>query len=148
MADTASRIQTAVSDLAENEALFSMLDEDAASEMLKWGVNLANSVVKQSDGLDDLAADLAIQPRLKALRSLMRSVGNWAAGKYVQPESRIQLRDKLLDQFKVMLGEDSPLPTAEKLDGLLNQAGDASNTPRQLIAKLMQLVTDHQKGEL
>ena len=27
----------------------------------------------------------------------MRSIGNWAAGKYVQPEDRIALRDKLLD---------------------------------------------------
>ena len=72
----------------------------------------------------------------------MRSIGNWAAGKYVDPESRVQLRDKLLEQFHVILGESAQLPPAEQMDALLNQVDDPGNTPHQLVLKLKQIFED------
>jgi hypothetical protein len=68
----------------------------------------------------------------------MRSIGNWAAGKYVDPASRVQLRDKLLENFKAIFGEEAPLPSAENMDELLNQVDDTNNPPHQLILKLKQ----------
>lgn len=142
MTDIGSRIQRAIGELTDNEALLGMLDEAAASEMLNWGIRLSTSIVEQTDGLDDLLADIKLLPRLKAVRGSMRSIGNWAAGKYVEPQSRIQLRDKLLEQFRTILGDEAQLPSAGALDELLNQVDDKSNTPHQLVLKLIQMIAN------
>ena|SRR5687768_12493350 len=138
MAGMRARIERVIEEMMGNEALLEMLDTEAATEMLNWGIATAKSLVKETKGLDDLAADLAILPRLKALRQTMRSVGNWAAGKYVDPADRLQLRDRLLDNFKLIFGGEARLPSPETMDELLNQVEDKSNTPHQLILKLKQ----------
>jgi hypothetical protein len=148
MVDIGSRIQRAISELTGNESLLGMLETDAATEMLDWGVKLSKSIVSQTDGLDDFIADLSLMPRLKAIRNSMRSIGNWATGKYVKPEDRLQLRDKLLDQFRTILGEGAPLPSVDDMDGLLNQVDDSSNTPHQLIVKMIQLMGNKNEGDL
>ncbi len=140
MADIHARIQRIVTEMMGNEALLQMLETEAAREMLNWGMSTATTLVGKTQDLDDLAADLAIVPRLKAVRQSMRSIGNWAAGKYVDPSSRVQLRDKLLESLRLIFGEDAPLPAAEKLDEVLNQADDPNNTPQQLILKLRELI--------
>jgi hypothetical protein len=133
-----ARVQRVIDEMMGNEALLEMLETEAAAEMLNWGIATAKSLVKETKGLDDFAADLAILPRLKAMRQTMRSAGNWAAGMYVDPESRVQLRDKLLENFKLIFGGEAHLPSPEKLDELLNQVDDKNNTPHQLILKLKQ----------
>ena len=149
MVDVEARIQRAISEITGNEALLGMLDEDAASEMLAWGVRMSKSIVNDTHDMDDLAADLALLPRLKAVRSSMRSIGNWAAGKYVEPEDRIQLRDKLLEQFKMIFGGNELLPGIEAVDELINQVDDNSNTPHQLTINMIQLVAKNDvQGEL
>ena len=137
-----SRIQKIVDEIVGNEALLDILDTDAATEMLNWGIASATSLVQGTDGLDDTAADLALEPRLKAVRGSMRSIGNWAAGKYADPESRVPLRDKLLEHFRAILGESAQLPPAEQMDALLNQVDDPDNTPHQLVLKLKQIFED------
>src|SRR5215211_3598033 len=114
MADFKDRVQKIVEELSGNEALMEMLDTDAATEMLNWGTSLATLLVKRTEDMDNIAADLAIFPRLKAMRQSMRSVGNWAAGMYVDPESRLQLRDKLLQYFRLIFGEEANLPAPEE----------------------------------
>ncbi|HSG43158.1 MAG TPA: hypothetical protein VLA72_08375 [Anaerolineales bacterium] len=147
MVDFEARIQRAISELTGNEALLGMLETDAASEMLEWGISMAKSIVNDIDEADDLLADLSIVPRLKAVRRSMRSIGNWAAGKYVEPEDRLGLRDKLLEHFGEIFGEDKQLPIAEAMDDLINQVDDGSNTPHQLILKMIQLVANNDQGE-
>jgi hypothetical protein len=83
---------------------------------------------------------MAILPRLKAIRQSMRSIGNWAAGKYTDPASRVQLRDRLLGNFRTIFGERRELPSARQLDELLSEVDDNSMTPRQLILKLQDLL--------
>ena len=139
MTDFKERLQKIVDEISGNEALMEMLDTDAATEMLNWGTSLATSLARRTEGLDTIAADLALLPRLKAMRQFMRSVGNWAAGKYVDAESRIQLRDKLLEHFRVIFGENARLPILEALDAVLNEVDDINNNPHQLILKLKQL---------
>jgi hypothetical protein len=136
MAGIRARVQRVIEEMMGNEALLEMLETEAATEMLNWGIATAKSLVRETKGLDDIAADLAILPRLKAVRQTMRSVGNWAAGKYVDPADRLQLRDKLLENFKLIFGGEARLPSPEKLDELLNQVDDKSNTSHQLILKL------------
>ena len=109
---------------------------------------MSKSIVNSTNEMDDLVADLSLLPRLKAVRLSMRSMGNWAVGKYVEPEDRIQLRDKLLEQFKMILGEDVPLPGNEAMDDLINQVDDESNAPHQLIIKMIGLVANNNQGEI
>ena len=138
MVEIGARVQRVIEELTGNEALLEMLDTDAATEMLDWGIEMAASLVKRTKGMDEATAEQVLLPRLKAVRQTMRSVGNWAAGKYVDPVDRVALRDRLLDNFKVILGEEARLPPGEKMDELLNQVDDTNNTPQQLISKLKQ----------
>ena len=140
MADLNSRMDRVIEEMTGNEALLEMLDTDAASEMLNWGIATAKSMIARTRDLDDFAADLALLPRLKAIRQSMRSIGNWAAGKYADPESRVQLRDRLLQHFRTIFGEKRELPSARQLEELLNQVDDKSHTPHQLILKLRDLL--------
>jgi hypothetical protein len=142
MADLNARMERMIEEITGNEALLEMLDTDAATEMLNWGIATAKSMLGKTMELDDFAAELAILPRLKAIRQSMRSIGNWAAGRYTDPAERIQLRDKLLGHFRTIFGEERPLPAAEKMDEVLNQVDDKSHTPHQLILKLKELIED------
>lgn len=142
MVNITERIQRAIEEMTGNEALLEMLETDAAIEMLEWGKTLATSVVKRTEDMDDFAADLALMPRLKAVRQSMRSVGNWAVGKYSDPTDRVQLRDKLLQHFETIWGDESKLPTAEQLDTVLNEVDNKDNTPLQLIFKLKSLLQE------
>jgi hypothetical protein len=142
MVESGARVQRVIEELTGNEALLEMLETEAATELLNWGIELATSLVKKTEGMDEAEAEQVLLPRLKAVRQTMRSVGNWAAGKYVDPESRVQLRENLLGYFKVIFGKDVRLPSAEKMDELLHQVDDTNNTPRRLILKLKQLVEE------
>jgi hypothetical protein len=142
MAESNARVERVIEEMTGNEALLEMLDTDAATEMLNWGIATAKSVVTKTLDLDDFAAELTLLPRLKAIRQSMRSIGNWAAGKYVDQESRIQLRDKLLTNFRTIFGEEKPMPSAEKMDEVLNQVDDKANTPHQLVLKLRQTLEE------
>lgn len=140
MADINARIQHTVEEMLGNESLLQMLETEAATEMLNWGIATAKTIVSKTMDLDDLAAELALVPRLKAIRQSMRSIGNWATGKYADPASRVQLREKLLEYLHLIFGDDSSLPAPEKMDEVLNQADDPKNTPQQLILKLKDLL--------
>ncbi|MGB8983573.1 MAG: hypothetical protein WCC12_17020 [Anaerolineales bacterium] len=148
MADVNTRIQRITEEMMGNEALLEMLETEAATEMLDWGITTAKTLVSKTMELDDFAADLAILPRLKAIRQSMRSIGNWAAGKYADPASRVQLREKLIGHLRVIFGEDARLPSAAKMDEALSQVDDRRNTPHQLILKLRQLLEEPDEGGL
>ena len=140
MSSINARIQRVIEEMTGNEALLEMLETEAATEMLNWGIEMGKSLVKKTKELDDPAADLALLPRLKAIRQAMRSIGNWAAGKYTDAADRGELRDKLLERFRLIFGERMILPTPAELDKLLNQADDKNNTPYQLVVKLKELL--------
>jgi hypothetical protein len=142
MADLNARMERVIEEMTGNEALLQMLDTESATEMLNWGIATAKSMISKTMELDDFTVDLAILPRLKAIRQSMRSIGNWAAGKYTDPAERVQLRDKLLRHFRTIFGEERPLPSPEKMDVVLNQVDDKSHTPHQLILKLKELIEE------
>jgi hypothetical protein len=140
MADLNARVERVIEELTGNEALLQMLETNAATEMLNWGISTAKSMIGKTLDLDDFAAELALLPRIKAIRQSMRSLGNWAAGKYADRESRIQLRDRLLEQLRLIFGERRELPTAGQVDELLKQVDDKNQTPHQLILKFKDLI--------
>ena len=142
MTDIHSRIQKVVGEMSGNEALLEMLDADAASELLHWGIATATALVKKTEGMDDAAADLALEPQLKAVRQAMRSAGNWAAGKYADPATRAGLRDKLNEYFKVIYGESAKMFLVDRVDVVLKQVDDKGKTPLQLIQSFKGLSED------
>ena len=91
-------------------------------------------------------AEEFLSPYLRALRMMFRAIGQWAAGEYADRSSRIQLRDKLLENFRVILGDNGRSPSPEQLDELLNQADDKSQTPAQLISKLRAMLEQYSNG--
>lgn len=140
MDETDARVERVVEEISGNESLLEMLETEAAEEMLNWGTEMATSMVEGTKGMEDADAEEVLQPRLKALRRTMRSVGNWAAGQYKEPADRVQLREKLLENFKIIYGEDALLPSPEKMDESLSQVDDPNQTPHQLIIKLRRLL--------
>lgn len=147
MTDIDARIQNAYEEISGNESLLEMLDTDAATELLAWGKSLAVSIIKPTKDLDDAAAEEVLMPRLKAVRQTMRMVGNWAAGKYADPASREPLRDKLIESFRAMFGDEVEIPSAEKMDALLNEVDNTQNNQYQLVLKMQALVNESDLGE-
>jgi len=139
MADINSRIKKIVDEMAGNEALLEMLDTDAAKEMFQWGIATVTALVQKTEGVDDSSAELALEPQLKAVRQTMRSAGNWAAGKYADPVSRAQLRDKLTEYFQTIFGKSAKLLPVGNMDAVLNQVEDKNKTPLQLIKSFRSL---------
>jgi hypothetical protein len=139
MADLNARMERVIEEIAGNEALFEMLETDAAREMLNWGTATAKSMISRTRELDDFAAEMAILPRLKAIRQSMRSIGNWAAGKYKDPEDRMQLRNRLLESFRTIFGEKRELPSVRQMDEVLGLVDDKRHTPQELILKIRDL---------
>jgi hypothetical protein len=139
MADLNARMERVIEEMVGNEALLEMLDTEAAREMLNWGIATAESMLSRAKGLDDVNTDLAILPRLKAIRQSIRSIGNWAAGKYINPEDRIQLREKLLANFRTIFGERRELPSVGQMDEVLDKVDEKSHTPLELILKIRDL---------
>lgn len=138
MADIQTRIENARKTVTGNESLLDMLEAEAATLLLNWGIELAGQIAQSTDGMDDASAELNLEPRLKALRQFMRAAGNWAAGKYADAATRAQLKEKLLEHWKTMRGKDAKLPPADGLDGLLATATGAAQ--RQAIVKLKELL--------
>jgi hypothetical protein len=139
MADLHARMERVIEELAGNEALLEMLETDAAKEMLDWGITTAKAMISKTGELDDFASELALVPRLKAIRQSMRSIGNWAAGKYKDPGDRIELRDKLLGNFRTIFGARREMPSARQLDEVLSQVNDKSHSPHDLILNIRDL---------
>jgi hypothetical protein len=142
MTEVDSRADPIIKEITGNESLFDMLDTEAANEMLNWGKFAAHSMVNRTSELDDLSANQVLEPGTKAIRQAMRSIGNWAAGRYADPASRIELRDKLLNQLQVIFGEEMPLPSVQAVDAVLNQVDDQQSTQQHLIIDFRKLLED------
>jgi hypothetical protein len=140
MTDINSRIQKYVSQLAGNEALLGMLDTDAATEMMEWATATVTALVKETEGLDDAAAEEALAPKLKAVRQAMRSGGNWAAGQYADPESRASLQAKLAEYRSVISGEPEKILPDTMLVSMLNPVDDQGKTPLQLVQRFKRIM--------
>jgi hypothetical protein len=140
MVDTTARAERAIKEFTGNEALFDMLDTEAAAEMLAWGIATIRATISRTSELDDEAAEAVNLPRMKLIRQSLRSIGNWAAGAYTDPLDRVQLREKLLENLRVIYAEEIPMPSPEEMDRFLNRADDESYTPRQLILGLRALL--------
>ncbi|HNQ94400.1 MAG TPA: hypothetical protein PKK96_09815 [Anaerolineales bacterium] len=136
MTDIKIRVENAKKVVTGNVSMLDMLETAPATELLNWGINLAEQLAQSASGMDDTTADQNMEPRMKALRQFLRGVGNWAAGKY-DAASRPDLKTKMAEHWKLMFGKDAPAD----LGKLLNLVDDAKITPHQLILKLKEFLT-------
>ena len=140
MTDINSRIQKYVGAMTGNEALLEMLDADAATEMLQWATATVTALVKKTESMDDATAEQTLEPQLKAVRQALRSGGNWAAGKYTDPESRASLQAKLTEYRSVIFGEPAKLLPDTSLVSMLNQVDDKAKSPLQLVQSFKRIM--------
>lgn len=140
MTNLDTRIERAKKEISGNESLLDMLEAEAAAEMFNWGQSLAVLIASDTSGMDDEAAEEATAPRLKALRQALRSIGNWAVGKYSDPVDRTALKEKLSEQIGLILGDRSrDLPIGE-LDRIIDSVDAQGQTPHQLILKMKESI--------
>lgn len=139
MTNLDARIERAKKEISGNESLFEMLEADSVSEMFNWGLSLAAAIARDTEGMDDNAANEAMTPRLKALRQALRAVGNWAAGKYTDPAARLQLKGKLLEQFQLILG-DSVLINSVEFNRVIDSVTASGSSPHPLILTLKAVI--------
>lgn len=140
MTDIQARIERAKKEISGNESLLEMLETDAATEMFNWGLAMAGSIAQETEGMDDSSAELATAPRLKALRQSLRAIGNWAVGKYTDADDRAQLKEKLMEQLQLTLGEKAKHISSDDLKTLLDEVDVSGTTPQKLILKLKALI--------
>lgn len=139
MTNLDTRIERAKKEISGNESLLEMLEAEATTEMFAWGQMLAASIVNDTDGMDDAAAEEATAPRLKALRQSLRSIGNWAVGKYSDPADRASLKEKLYEQFQIILGDRSKHLSAGELNKIIDSVDEPGQSPLPLILKIKEL---------
>jgi len=135
-----ARIERAKKEISGNESLLDMLEEKAAAELFNWGLEMAASIARETGGMDEAAAGEATGPRLKALRQALRSMGNWAVGKYSDPGDRAGLKEKLYEQFQLILGDESKRLAAEQFNKVIDLVDVSGQTPQLLIVKMKELI--------
>lgn len=140
MVDINSRIQKYVGAMTGNEALLEMLEADAATEMLQWAIATVTALVKKTEAMDDETAEQTLEPQLKAVRQALRSGGNWAAGKYTDPEDRASLHAKLSEYRSVIFGTPARLLPDTALVSMLNQVDDKAKSPLELVQSFKRIM--------
>lgn len=140
MTDLNARIEKAKKDMSGIESLYEMLEGDAAADMFNWGQELAASIASDTDGLEDAAAEEALASRLKALRKTLRSIGNWAAGKYTDPSDRDSLKGNLLENLQAVLGEKSKHLTPGELNEVIDLVDKEGQAAHRLIQRLKEVI--------
>lgn len=110
------RLKRVLGTMAGNETLAESLEESAANELLSWGQSTVKTIVDETEGLNDDAADEHMAPRLRALRLLTRAVGRWIGeANTLDTESRLALWNRVGEQARIIFGESFVLPSMEEV---------------------------------
>jgi len=140
MVDIVERLRKTFSALAGNEALSSLADENAAADVLKWAEEISGDFVRETGEMEDAAADEFLHPYLRALRTLMRSIGRWLEEQ--DPAVRVEWWARMEQAGKTLYGDTFSLPAME--EALVQIPSDAN--PQQVIA-FVKNIFDSQKAK-
>ncbi len=137
------RIRRAVEGVMGNESLGEGLETESAQSLLDWGIALAQGIAAETGDLDDESAEAVMAPRMKAVRKLMRSVGQWVGGQESLSEAdRDFYWGKIVESAAVLYGgQFSP----EALDQAKHLPGPV--TPSELIARIRELIEQPFRGK-
>jgi len=138
MNDLTGRVNRAVEGILENEALTTDLDDDAAKILLDWGIACAKMIAQDTAGLNDVEAQKATSPRLRATRRLMRLVNRWVPKRQqTDAEGSATLLTKIIEQAAIIYKDFTP-PDNDRRDTFLKLHFELD--PLQMIAGLRQLL--------
>lgn len=122
------RQNQAASSILENERLTADLDDETADELIQWGLVLVEKIVANSQDLDDVEAEEAMDAPMKAVRKMMRAINKWLTF-----DDRIYL-ETVLKQTPLIYGETAVIPSIDSLADIqtisaLRQAIEATPSP-------------------
>lgn len=139
--ELAQRIDRATESILGNESLTADLDDTAAKELLDWGLACARMIAQDTARLNNIEAEEAMSPRLRATRQLMRSVNGWVArqGEMDAEVSSTSLAE-IIGQAAVIYGEGFTPPDNERRAAFLRQQVESADNPQQMVANLRKLL--------
>jgi len=127
------RVRRVQEGIMGNEALGGSLNQEAASEMLSWGLKSAEGIASTTEGMDDETAEFSMAERLKSLRKLMRHLGRLLGeGLEMDDEGRQWLWDSVQKNARKLYGENTRFPNLEEVMGRLS----GGESPGQIIVNL------------
>ena len=118
-----------ISAMSGNESIAASLEDDAAGELLAWGHSMAKHIVEETTGMDDETAEEKMDPRLRAVRLMLRSIGRWVgeAGT-LDDEARRALWDRASEQARILFGETFEFPSMDEVVEQLPEGTHAMQT--------------------
>jgi hypothetical protein len=141
MDEITQRADRAAESILENESLTADLDDAAAQALLDWGVTCVRMIARETTGLDEVAAERAMLPRLRATRRLMRQVNLWVIrGQDMDSQGRSDLLDRMVGRAAVIYDQDFTPPSERQRDVFLRRYLEFAQDPVLVVANLRQLV--------
>lgn len=142
MEASTQRLQQVVESLTGNEALTDQLDDAAAQALLDWGIAYGKAVVENTANLPD--ADDAAQPRLQAIRRLLRTVNSYftpaAEAVDSEPQARTTatsaLLQRVVEQVAIIEGDRFAKPDEAQVATFAAQLAQQAATPQAFITAL------------
>ncbi len=114
----ANRVKRAVESVLENEGLVSGLDESAATVLQDWGIKNVKRIAEETGELDDVGAEEAMYPKMKASRRFIRAIRVWVQN---ERESSVEERNKLWTKVEKraqeLYGATLSLPAPSEFSG-------------------------------
>ena len=139
MSELEERFHRVMGGMIGNESLVSSLDDDAARELFSWGESAARRIVDETDGMDDDTAEQHMAPRLRAIRSMMRSLSRWIGeAESLDTSSREALWNRVGEQAGILFDDAIIIPSMQ--DVLLQLPANANAL--QVVAWFKELIEE------
>jgi hypothetical protein len=129
------RAQRAAESILENESLLEGLPTPLAETILNWGTSCAEKIAQDFFDLDDDEAETQMNPRMRALRQMLKKAGKFAVT--IEPELRAALLPEILEQAGIVYGNNIQPPAPERLSALAQITGANAE---QAAARLRELI--------
>jgi hypothetical protein len=137
-----ARIKRAAESILTNESLTADLDDETAQILLDWGVAWAESIAGATAGLEETEAETLVEPRLRAVRKLLRLAQNWLANRPEGSEAQAAQLEKIIEQATIIFGQDFVLPDNDQLVRWVQQQLASIDDPAELARQIRQLLED------
>ena len=141
MDDVTQRVNIAAQGLLENESLTSDLDDQAAKTLLEWGLDCLRKIAQDTSGMDEAQAEEAMYPRLRATRTLLRTVNNAvASGIAMNAIFSSELISQIIEQAQVIYGPNFIPPAGEQLSAFVSLQPEPTADVSQQIQNLREWI--------
>lgn len=77
MEDHNFSLERAANNILDDERLTAGLDDETADYLLEWGLALVAAAAADTNGLDSEGVTEITQPRIKAIKGLLRLINDW-----------------------------------------------------------------------